>query len=288
MDNIFALHNDLAAYRYNHGSYQMFRIADPKPRVIHKATVRDRVLHHAIYRILYPFFDRTFIPDSFSCRIGKGTHHAIERFRAFAYHASSNHTRTLWVLHCDIRKCFASIDQRMLIATLHEYIADEDVRWLLRQVIESFSSGTPHVGLPLGNLTSQLFANIYLNTLDQFVKHRLKAKYYLRYSDDFIFCSADRDWLLGLISQLRNFLAERLHLELHPKKITLKSLASGADILGWVHFTDHRVLRTATKHRMFRRIQEHPTEGTLQSYRGLLSHGNARHPAQFINSRGKG
>ena len=192
MENIFALHRDLANLNYTHGGYQEFRISDPKPRAIHKASVRDRLLHHAIYRILYPFFERTFIADSFSCRNDKGTHRALNRFRASAYRVSKNHTRTCWVLKCDIRKFFASIDQNMLLNILYSYIPDPDIFWLCRRVITSFSGGAPGKGLPLGNLTSQLFANVYMNLVDQFVKHELKAKFYIRYADDFVILSDNR------------------------------------------------------------------------------------------------
>ena len=131
MDNILELHGDLVNHIYKHGGYQAFNICDPKPRNIHKATVRDRLLHRAIYRILYPFFDKTFISDSYSCRIGKGTHRAINRLREFAYKANKNNTRTCWVLKCDIRKFFASIDHDILIKILKEYIPDQNILWLL-------------------------------------------------------------------------------------------------------------------------------------------------------------
>src|SRR3989338_1665752 len=110
MDNILELHRDLINHTYRHGSYQAFSINDPKPRKIHKAPVCDRLLHHAIHRILYPFFDRVFVADSFSCRLEKGTHKAINRFRDFAWKASKNNTQTCWVLKCDIKKFFENID----------------------------------------------------------------------------------------------------------------------------------------------------------------------------------
>lgn len=277
MDNILTLGRDLQNKTYLHGSYRHFRISDPKPRDIHKSRVRDRLLHHAIYRILYPFFDRRFITDSFSCRNDKGTHKALERFKVFSRKASRNYTRTAWVLKCDIRKFFANIDHTILMDILARQIPDTDILWLLRNVLESFSTpGKPKVGLPLGNLTSQLLVNIYMNEFDQWVKHSLKAKYYIRYADDFVFLSHDRAWLEKLIPQIQQFLSERLRLELHPDKLFLKTVASGVDFLGWVHFPDHRVLRTASKKRMIRRVEEHPTEGTIGSYQGLLSHGNTK------------
>jgi retron-type reverse transcriptase len=285
MDNILSLHHELAEGSYRHGGYHAFRVSDPKPRDIHKATVRDRLLHHAIHRILYPFFDRTFISDSYSCRIGKGTHRAMNRFRAFSYRVSRNHTRTAWVLKCDIRKFFANIDHDVLIDILASYIPDTRILALLKEVIGSFSSlsattmmhhsgGARQAGIPLGNLTSQLFANIYMNELDQFVKHKIKARYYIRYADDFVVPSHDRVSLEALIPRIANFLQTRLKLALHPQKVSITTIASGVDFLGWVHFPDHRVLRTSTKRRMFARIRRKPKDEVIASYLGLLGHGN--------------
>lgn len=275
-DNLLALHGELAGSAYRHGPYHQFSICDPKPRSIHKASVRDRLVHHAIHRVLCPFFDRLFIADAFSCRVGKGTHKALDRFRAMAWRVSRNHTRTCWVLQCDIRKFFASVDHEILSRLLARRIPDEDVRWLLGQVIGSFSSGTAGVGLPLGNLTSQLFANVYMDPFDKFVKHRLKVAHYLRYADDFALLSDDRAELAGLLPPIRDFLRDELRLELHPDKVSLQTFASGVDFLGWIHFPDHRVLRTATRRRMTRRLAESPTPETLASYLGLMEHGNAR------------
>lgn len=274
IDNLITLHEDLFSKHYRHGPYQAFSISDPKPRNIHKASVRDRVLHHALYRNLYPSFDRTFIADSYSCREGKGTHAALARFRHFSRVVSHNHTRTGWVLKCDIRKFFASIDQHVLQGILSLYLPDPDILWLLGEVISSFTSTAPGKGLPLGNLTSQLLVNIYMNEFDQFVKHTLKAKQYIRYADDFVLFSADRSWLEQQTAHIEQFLGECLHLSLHPDKISIETVASGVDFLGWVHFPTHRVLRTTTQRRMFKRIRQHATFETLQSYLGLLQHGN--------------
>jgi len=274
MDHILALHHDLCNHTYRHGGYHAFNISDPKPRNIHKASVRDRLIHHAIYRVLYPFFDATFIADSFSCRNEKGTHKALNRFRAFAYQVSRNHTRTCWILKCDIKKFFAHIDHGILLTILTQYISNEQILSLLEEIIGSFHATRPGVGLPLGNLTSQLFVNIYMNEFDQFMKHRLKAQYYIRYADDFVILSHDREWLADILPQLPRFLRDALRLELHPDKVSIATLASGVDFLGWVHFPDHRVLRTATRRRMLKRIAAHSAPETMQSYLGLLRHGN--------------
>jgi retron-type reverse transcriptase len=288
MDNILSLHADLCNGTYRHGPYRHFRIADPKPRDIHKATVRDRLLHHAIYRVLYPFFDCTFIADSYSCRLGKGTHRAMNRFRTFACSASKNHTRTCWVLKCDVKKFFASVDHQTLLNILRARLPDTRTVALLETIIRSFSSchpaapplhlplgeGERHVGLPLGNLTSQLLVNIYMNEFDQFVKHMLRAEYYIRYADDFVVLSHNKQWLEIILPEIETFLWNKLKLQLHPDKVFIKTFASGVDFLGWVHFPNHRVLRAATKRRMFKRIIAHTTPEALASYSGLLRHGN--------------
>jgi len=316
MDNIFALHRDLTHHTYKHGGYQAFKVNDPKPRDIHKASVRDRLLHHAIHRILYPFFEKTFIADSYSCRLGKGTHRAINRFRAFAWKVSRNNTKICWILKCDIRKFFANIDHEILLSILREYIPDENIVWLLENVIGSFTSPQPsplhtggqaykgeggeNIGLPLGNLTSQLFVNIYMNEFDQFAKHKLKAKHYIRYSDDFVIFSESKEWLENAIYPIKIFLKEKLRLDLHPGKIYLKTLASGMDFLGWVNFFDHRVLRTKTKRRMLRNIEqkrfllreelisEETFSQSLQSYLGILKHCRGYKIAEKIEEIGHG
>lgn len=273
MDNIFKLHDDLKSMIYEHGGYKAFKINDPKPRSIHKASVRDRLLHHAIYRILYPFFDRTFIPDSFSCRNKKGTHKALNRFRSFGYIVSKNNTKTCWILKCDVRKFFENINHDVILEILKKYIPDKNIIWLLEKVIRSFSF-KPDTGLPLGNLTSQLLVNVYMNRFDQLVKHKLKVEYYIRYADDFVILSNNKNWLENQIKPIKSFLSGRLKLELHPDKVLIKTLASGIDFLGWVHFPDHRILRITTKRRIFKRIEESVTPETFNSYFGLLKHGN--------------
>jgi len=276
MDNILQLHGDLENHTYKHGCYQQFKINDPKPRLIHKASVRDRLLHHAVYRILYPFFDKTFVADSFSCRNNKGTHKAINRFREFSHIVSKNNTKTCWVLKCDIRKFFASIDQQILmcILTKHFRLSRDNQRQnilnLLKEILSSFEPN----GLPLGNLTSQLFANVYLNELDQFVKHKLKIRYYIRYADDFVMFSESKDYLECLVPIMKDFLQNELRLTLHPDKVFIKTLSSGVDFLGWVNFPDHRILRGKTRKRMFKRIKSSPSAETISSYLGLLKHGN--------------
>jgi retron-type reverse transcriptase len=277
MDNIYSLHNDLKNKTYTHGRYVAFNISDPKPREIHKATVRDRLLHHLIYQELYEYFDSKFIHDSYSCRVDKGTHRAINRFRGFFRKVSKNNTKTCFVLKCDIRKFFANIDHAILKGILRKHIQDKNILWLLGQVIDSFKTTRQDlvkIGLPLGNLTSQLFVSIYMNEFDQFVKRELKVKYYIRYADDFVILSEDKNNLFLNLSYMRDYLKEKLKLEMHPDKVYIKTFASGVDFLGWVHFPHHRVLRTATKNRMLRNLEVNPKEESKQSYLGMLSHGD--------------
>jgi len=275
-DNLFALHQKLADGIYQHGNYTSFYITDPKRRKIHKACVRDRVLHHAVYRILYPIFDKSFIYDSYSCRLKKGTYKAIDRLEIFVRKISKNYFGKCFVLKCDIKKFFASVDQGILLKIIEGKIFDPETLWLVREIIESFNSrereylpaGRQETGLPIGNLTSQLFANIYLNQFDQFIKHQFRVKYYTRYTDDFVIISNSAEFLTSLIPKIKKFLLDNLKLELHPDKIIIRKLRQGVDFLGYVVLPHYRILRTKTKKRMLKRIDQK----NLASYLGLLGH----------------
>jgi hypothetical protein len=193
---------------------------------------------------------------------------------------------------------------------VRSYIPDTRILTLLAEVVGSFSSDIPRFnlgmrrstlppifsttvgktgvgrrGLPLGNLTSQLLVNIYMNEFDQYVKHVLKATYYVRYADDFAFLSLSRRDLDALLPRIGDFLRERLKLELHPDKVFLKTYSSGVDFLGWVHFSDHRVLRTSTKRRMTKRTIGEPSEVVIASYLGLMKHGNAEGLAEPLRQK---
>lgn len=286
MRNLISLHEDLKNKTYIHGGYQAFNVSDPKPRNIHKASVRDRILHHLLYKNLYPFFDKKFIADSYSCRKNKGTHKAVRRFESFAREVSKNYTKQCFVLKCDIRKFFASVNHPILKNILEKFIEDKDILWLLDQAIDSFNTDDKKmVGLPLGNLTSQLLVNIYMNEFDQFVKQELKIKYYIRYADDFVFLSQNKKELENLILKITKFLQENLQLALHPEKVFIKTFYAGIDFLGWINFPKHRVLRTNTKRKMLRNLKVEPKEETKSSYAGLLSHGNT-HKLKVLTSLG--
>ena len=280
MDNIIKLNRDLVSKQYKHSAYKSFNISDPKPRNIHKASVKDRLLHHAVHRRLYSYFDKKFIYDSYSCRVGKGQHKAVDRFRRFAWIVSKNHHRTVWVLKCDIRKFFASIDHQTLKSILSKHL-DPDTRWLLSQIINSFHTQMSHgsfsnKGLPLGNLTSQLLVNIYMNEFDQFVKRGLKVKHYIRFADDFLVILNDKEELKNILFEMSRFLSKKLKLKLHPDKVFIKTFYSGVDFLGWVNFSDHRVVRTTTRKRIVKGIfKENAKQESIASYLGILEHGNA-------------
>lgn len=283
MDNILDLYQELSSKIYKHGSYYAFKINDPKPRDIHKASVHDRIIHHAVYRILYPYFDKKFIYDSYSCRNNKGTHKALSRFRNLIRKVSSNNSKTAWVLKGDIRRFFATIDHKILKNILRKHIVDRDIMWLLGNIIDSFHTENKlNVGLPLGNVTSQLLINVYMNEFDQFMKRKLKMKYYIRYADDFLILHENRLCLEGLIAKISNYLEKSLNLSLNNDKVVIKTVSSGVDFLGWIHFPHHRVLRTSTKRRMFRKLNQKHNPETLASYLGLLRHGNTYKLARRI------
>ena len=257
---IFELCADLASGAYSHGSYTRFWVRDPKLRLIHKASVRDRLLHHAIFRVLYPVFNRKWIYDSYSSRDSKGTHAAMGRFRDFAWKVSRNNTRPVWVLKADIRKFFDSIDHGILVGLL-DGVLSKDIRLmdLLRNNISSYST-MPGIGIPLGNLTSQLFANVYLNPLDQHIKRQLKVLYYLRYADDMIILSDSREFLNEILLPMTKFLEQRLKINLHPKKLSISRWDKGVDILGYISYPSKTVMRYSTQRRMMRRLEGQNSE----------------------------
>ncbi len=279
-DNIFKLFDELKIGAQREIPYQQFRITDPKPRIISKAPVADRLLHHAIYRHLQPLFDKTFIFDSFSCRKEKGTHKAFKRAVLMARRVSKNYSCPCFALKCDIKKFFDNIDHQILIELLNGRIGDKPLMGLLEQIIESFAV-RPGKGMPLGNLTSQLFANIYLDPLDKFVKHKLKIKHYLRYADDFLLFSQSPSELLGYFIEINSFLKSKLKLSLHPDKIVLRKLNWGIDIVGYVTLPHYSLPRKTTVKRIFksmaRKINDEPeaVNTSLQSYLGYLKHVNA-------------
>ncbi len=276
-ENLFNLQQELVSQKYQHCPYAKFIIRDPKERCIHKAEVKDRIVHQAIFNVIEPIFERRFIFDSFSCRLGKGTHAASRRLQNFLRQASQNNTKTVYALKCDIKKFFDSVDQQILLNLLSRQIKDEKTLELVAHIINSFFK-TPGKGLPLGNLTSQLFANIYLHEFDFFVKHLLKEKWYLRYCDDFIILSCLRQHLLNLIFTVKTFLDKQLKLSIHPDKISIRSWHQGIDFVGYVNLPYCIVLRTKTKRRIIKKVNV----SNLSSYLGHCQHANTFRLKQLL------
>ncbi len=282
-DYLFALHKQLSTKTYTHDPYKSFYVCDPKRRHIHKANVKDRVVHQALFRVLYKIFDTHFIYDSYSSRLEKGTHKGVRRLYNACRKVSKNWKQTTYILKCDIRKFFDTIDHTLLRNLITQRICDTDTLWLIDVILNSFEKQKDK-GLPLGNVTSQLFANIYLNELDQFAKHTLKAKHYFRYCDDFVIVHTNRELLEEMKEKIRAFLKEKLLLGLHPTKVEIRKLTQGVDFLGYVILPRTVILRTKTKKRMLRKLalarkkfkQGEITEttyyGTVDSYLGVLSH----------------
>lgn len=289
--NIFDLYRDLKSGMYKHGAYKGFWIHDPKLRRIHKATVRDRVLHHAVFSVLNKIYEPTFINNSYSCRVGKGTHKGMKKVSEMIRTVSKNYTHPCYALKCDIRKFFDSIDHNKLVSILNEKIKDEKTMDLLKEIIGSFETSRANLfepkGVPIGNLTSQIFANIYMNIFDQFVKHELKVKNYARYTDDFVVISDDKEYLEKLLIPIREFLNKELHLDLHPKKVVLRKYNQGIDFLGYVILPHHIKIRRKTKRKIPKKlyqnvllyksgdINEVSLKSSLVSYLGVLSHANS-------------
>jgi len=301
-DNIFSLHNELVNQVYRHGSYKTFYIQDPKPRRISKAKVRDRLVHHVVFNELYRLFNPQFIYHSYSSRMERGTHLAVKNLAHCLRKVSRNYTRPAYALKCDIRKFFDSVSHQKLLELIKNKIKDRRFLWLVEEIVRSFSvvdkieqGGALH-GLPIGNITSQIFANIYLNELDQFIKHKLLVKHYFRYADDFIIVHSDPVYLQDLLYYIGEFLKNDLCLELHPNKVRIRKLRQGIDFLGYVILPHHIVLRTKTRGRMLRKLSEkhnlildHKLEGSefyqsIQSYLGLLGHCNGHELSNFIKN----
>jgi len=293
-EHIFNLAENLLRGEYYHGKYDFFKLNDPKPRNIHKASVRDRVLHHAIVRILSPVFGNTFIFDSYSSRKEKGTHKAVERFKKFAWKLSRNNTRTVWILKCDIKKYFDSINHKILLKIVNDKIKEEKLLKLLDNIINSFEK-SENKGIPLGNLTSQLFSNVYLNEFDQFIKRRVRLKYYIRYADDFVIIHNDREYLERTIPNIEKFLKNCLNLELNKNKVSIQKWHKGVDFLGYIIFPYFIILRNKTRKRILRNIKIakekylnkdidfKELEAIVNSYAGVLKHCRSREIKNEIN-----
>ncbi len=262
--NIKLLKKDLKLKIYNPSRLKKFIIRDPKTRTIQSSIFRDRIVHHAIINLIQPIYEKRFIYDSFASRKFKGTHLAVKRFEYFVKKVSSNGRKIKkpfnnnsikgYVLKADVKHFFDTIDHEVLINILRKKIKDEDFIGLIKIVLNNFE--TPKgKGLPLGNYTSQFFANVYLNNLDYFIKHRLRAKYYIRYVDDFVILHKDKKVLSEFKSKIEKYL-KNLRLELHPNKSEIHALRNGVNFLGYRIFYHYKLLRKRNINYFLRRIKK--------------------------------
>ncbi len=260
---LIALQRELESGDYTPGGYRLFTLYERKPRQIAAAPFRDRVVHHALMNLLEPQLDRTFIYDSYACRVGKGVHKAVARYQRWAQ-------RYTYALKMDVAKYFPSIDHQILKEKLRRRIKDRRVLELLDRIIDTSPSGTPplgyfagddlftplerRIGIPIGNLTSQFLANLYLDDLDHYVKERLGVRAYLRYVDDMVVLDDDKMRLAEIRLAVRERLA-RDRLLLHPRKAQVSPTAQGLNLLGYLVYPTRRRLRNDNGHRFARKLR---------------------------------
>ncbi len=275
--HINKIHRQLTDFTYRHGKYQVFKVYDPKERTILAASITDRLVHHALHDVIEPIVDRKFINHSYACRLGKGQHRGMKAARHML-------RKYRYVIHLDVKKYFYSIHRTTLSCIVQRTIQDEGISWLLSEIIDSSirhpfagqqsygqqqlrlfdAVGTPPAcpdherGIPIGNLTSQLLANWYLNELDQFVLHKLKHKAYIRYMDDFVLFDDSHSVLAKLESEITLFCREHLRLQLHPSGGAMP-YRQGLTFLGFRIFRDHIRLKSASAAR-FRKKLAHATD----------------------------
>lgn len=270
-ENLELLRWELLSDTYKPRPLRTFIVREPKTRKIRKSYFRDRIVHHAICNILEPIFEKRFIYDSFANIKGKGTLNAIKRFDKFKQKVSKNNSRTCFVLKADIKHYFDEVNHNTLINILRKKVNDEKLISLISKVLKNHSD---MVGMPLGNMTSQFFANVYLNELDQFVKNELKAKYYIRYVDDFLILHDHKDILEGYKESIDIFLKEKLQLELHATKTKILLLKRGILFLGFRNFPYHRLLRKANIITMKKKIAQRDYGSVCEFLEGWMAYAN--------------
>lgn len=279
-ENLSRLHEELEMQTYSPSRSVCFALKQPKLREIFAADFRDRVVHHVLVDYLEKFWEPIFIYDSFACRRGKGTQRAVKRLQTFIRSVSSNGNRRAYFIQLDIQGFFLHINKEVLYQIIAKKINDEKILWLARKVIfhdctkdvifkgkrELLKNIPPHKtlfgtnnerGLPIGNLSSQFFANVYLNELDQFVKHQLKARYYIRYSDDCVLLHEEKEGLLGWREDIRKFLKDRLRLELNDRRQKLEPISNGIDFLGYIVRPEYLLVRCRVVNRLKARFTQY-------------------------------
>jgi RNA-directed DNA polymerase len=295
-ENLVALHEELTSGNYRPGSSMAFLVRKPKQREIFAADFRDRVVHHILVGHLEPKWESRFIHDSYACRKGKGTHAGVERVRSFARKVTANGTRVAWYLQLDVRGYFITLDRKLLYERISHKERCPAVLWLLRTLIfheptaacrmrgarradferlpahKTLFKADPDCGLPIGNLTSQFFANVYLDALDQFVKHALKVRLYVRYCDDLVLLSHDRAQLEEWQKQIELFMGQRLKLALNERR-RLRPVSDGIDFLGYVVRPHYLLVRKRVVSALKERLTE--TESSLRRM-GMMEGGEGR------------
>lgn len=315
--NLSCLYEELIDGSYQPGKSICFVITRPKPREVWAADFRDRVVHHLLYNRIGPRFERSFIADSCACIKGRGTLYAAQRLEAKVRSITQTWSRPAYYLKCDLANFFVSIDKCILLDLLmaridepfwrsltelvlmHDPRTDFDIRGepkLLNRVPphKRLINQPAHLGLPIGNLSSQFFANVYLNVLDQRAKHLFGARHYIRYVDDFLFLHESPDWLNSVLRDVETFLPERLGVRLNPSKTILQQVDRGIDFVGQVIKPHRRETRKRTRNEALRRLATVPFEDvfkTANSYFGLLRQASASHHdrarlANVIRDRG--
>ena len=281
--NLIKLQKDLFHGKFLPSPYKHFTVIDPKIRQISAPVFPDRIVQHVLVREIEPIFDKTFITDSYACRKNKGTHFALRRLKKFlqASRTVCGQDKDIYVLKCDIRKYFSSISWDVLLAIIRQKIICPKTYSLIEKIITTHQiyGAKPPVlndqlsllvlpdldesvsvekrkGLPIGNLTSQLFANVYLNELDQYIKHQLREKWYCRYMDDFLIISADKKHLKEVKEKINQFLTLKLKLTLHPKKSFIHNVKDGVSFVGYRVFWDHVLIRGTTLLRMQKKYRK--------------------------------
>lgn len=244
-NELIILREQLQNQTYRMGEYKQFYIHDPKKRLISAAPYRDRVVQHALCNVIEPLFDRTFIDDSYACRKDKGSHKAVDRFTEFS-------RKNAYVLKCDIKSYFASIEHDALCRLILKKIKDPQALRLIKLIIDS----TPSPGIPIGNLTSQIFANLYLGGLDHYLKEDVKCKYYIRYMDDLIIFDNDKSRLNKWKELIREYLRS-LKLKLHENKCQVFPTRKGVDFLGYKIYPTHRLVIKDNIRRLRKRLKKY-------------------------------
>lgn len=273
LDNIVRLASDLQNKTYKHGDYAHMTVNDNKRRDIAVASVRDRVVHRLLYDYLVPIWDKTFIYDAWSCRQNKGLHKAIDRAQLFMRKYPN-----AWVWRADVTKLFDSVDRAKMKQLLRRRVTDEVALGLLDEILDSYHSFDETKGIPIGNLTSQILANIYLNEFDRHMKHVLKPYAYLRYGDDWLCFAASRADLVSIQARAKDFLYKELGLNLHKNINVIVPVSRGVNYLGVDLWTNGRRIDGEAGHKMRKNLSDR----NIASYKSLVSkHQPTKHVVRF-------